>query len=102
MRQYTTPTLELKVVGQKIADEDIYVTVKYHDGEMTFQKPIITATEDEKDTTIAVPFTQEQTALFNVGENVSIQVNWMSGDTRCATNIAYVRVTENLLKETLP
>jgi len=101
VRQYTTPTIELEVENQLIANKDVYVTFAFKKDTITFRNDDITMTETQGNTDIAVPFTQEQTALFEFGEMISIQVNWMDGTERCGTDVAYVKVTENLLKEIL-
>lgn len=101
IRVYTTPSVPLKISGRLIADSDIYVTFTHRNGTMNFKTPDITVTESGTDTLITVPFTQEQTAIFTVGEVISIEVNWMKNGNREATDIAYIKVTDNLLKEIL-
>lgn len=102
MRQFTTPVLLLTVKDQLIADKEIWVTLKGIDTTLTLKTPAIYVTETEKDTNISVYLTQEQTAKFRPHESAAIQVNWMNETIRCATNIAYVRVADNILKEILP
>lgn len=99
MRQYTTPTITLTVKDQKIADKDVYVSLQYSGGLLMIEDPEMT--ETAKDTVITVPLTQSQTSKFKNGETLALQVNWMDGESRFATDIAYLRVTENLLKEIL-
>jgi len=98
IRIYTTPTLKLDVPAL-IGDQRIYVSLKFANGEMTFVTPDITATESHGYTHIEVPLTQEQTTMFKVGETVEIEVNWYKNGKRGATDIAYTKVTNNLLKE---
>lgn len=100
MRIYTTPTLTFSVPCL-ISDSDIYITFTCRDKTLTFTTPDITVTEEEGNTIIEVSFTQEQTALFTVGEIVAVEVNWKKNNKRCATDIAYIKVTDNLLKEFL-
>lgn len=104
IRQYTTPTVQLEVEKVLIADKDVRVTFTfsneaYQTEVITFGNDEITMTEDEANTFIDVPFTQEQTALFRSGSIISIQVNWLNNGKRCATDTAYINVTEKLLKE---
>lgn len=101
MRQYTTPTLELTVKNQLLSAADVYVTLKHSGGVITRSGNEITVTETGGNSVIAVPFTQQETGAFENGETIAVQVNWMVGDNRMATEVAYVRVTENLLKEVL-
>ena len=98
IRVYTTPTIELDVPAL-IADKRIYVSFKFEDGELTFVVPDITVTESQGHTLIDVPLSQEQTAMFKLGETVSVEVNWYDDGVRGATDIAYIKVTDNLLKE---
>lgn len=98
IRVYTTPTEHLDV-PLLIADKRIYVSFKFEDGELTFVSPDITVTESQGHTLIDVPLTQEQTAMFKVGETISVQVNWYDDGERGATDPSYIKVTDNLLKE---
>lgn len=104
MRQYTTPTLSLKIQGQHLSGKDVYVTLVCgkRRTELTFTAPDIDVTEDGDDTYIDFTLTQEQTAQLPPGGTVQIQVNWMIGSSRFSTNIKDLYVRENLLKRILP
>lgn len=105
MRQYTTPTVRLRVKDESLIGTDVYVTLRYGKKRTTMEIPQsdITLTEDGNDTLIKFTLTQEQTAKFSVGDIIEYEVNYMSGHTRPATDIAYSKpVKENLLKRILP
>lgn len=99
MRRYTTPTLTLTVKNQLISAADVYVTVEYNGGKLTFHDPDMS--ESNGDTVITLPFSQADTAKFKNGEILAIQVNWLSNSSRFATDIAHVTVSDNLLTEVL-
>lgn len=101
MRIYTTPIIHLMVENQLISDSDVYATFEHEDGQITFTNDDITVWEDDGNTYIDVPFTQDQTKIFKVGSVIAIEVNWYKDGTRGATDISYIKVTDNLLKEIL-
>ena len=103
MRQYTTPTLSIKVKGVDLTSaESVWVTIANTARNVIITKDDSTLTVDNGDTICTVTLSQDETRRFPPKANVSIQVNWMTGNVRCATNIASVTVFENLLKEVLP
>ena len=58
----------------------------------------LTATYDGTDSTVSVSLSQLQTAQFQPGV-IDVQVNWVEGGTRNATEIRQVDVGQNLLDE---
>ena len=100
MRQYTTPTLSIKVKGVDLTSaESVWVTIANTARTITITKDGPTLTVDNGDTICTVTLTQDETRRFAPKAKVDIQVNWMTGDVRCATDIASVTAFENLLKE---
>lgn len=102
MRQYTTPTISLLVKGVDLtAADDVYVTFSDRTRAivLTIDTPTVAASGD--DTQVTVTLTQEQTATFIANSLCDVEVNWMDGSTRMATEIAPLNVKENLLKEVL-
>ena len=98
-RQYTTPTIQLRIDGHDLTGADVYVTFQSKGQVVTVEDADITACSHG--TVIDVKLTQEQTAAFFPGEVVKVQVNWMDGDERYATDVATILWKENLLKEVL-
>lgn len=100
MRQYTTPTLSIKVKGVDLTSADsVWVTIANTARTVTITKDDPTLTVDNGDTICTVTLSQDETRRFFPKAKVDIQVNWMTGDVRCATDIASVTAFENLLKE---
>ena len=94
MRRYTTPTHELTVVDADLSGCDVYVS--YKQGSRTREVMVEPVLEGE-DTHLSVPWTQEETALFNEGM-LQVQVNWITPEgLRTATEVGQVQVGPNLL-----
>ena len=103
MRQYTTPTLSIKVKGVDLTDADtVWVTLANSTRTVTITKDEPTLSVSGSDTTCTITLTQEETRRFAPKAKVDVQVNWMDGAIRCATDIASITAFENLLKEVLP
>lgn len=100
--RYTTPPIGLLVKGFDITQKDVYVTVEQCNTQVTLSGSQLTMTTTEDgDTEITFALTQEQAGSFSVKAPAEIQVNWMDGGTRKATEIAKVRVFNNLLDEVI-
>ena len=99
MRRFTTPTLILEIDKPELIDVDtFYVTIKQGDSALT-----IMVTDRESTATgvrLSVDLSQLQTAGFSVGR-ASVQVNWMDGNVRGATQIAVISITDNLLNQVI-
>lgn len=103
MRQYTTPTYELTVKGIDISGaDDVWVTFADTPRAIVITKDSPTVAASGSDTKVTVTLTQAETAKFIEGTISGVQVNWMDGGSRYATDIAPIDVKENLLKEILP
>ena len=104
MRIYTTPTLSLKVKGVDIHSASyVYVTF-YNNGKviLTKEKADISMSVSGSDTLIDVALSQSESRYFKPDSSASVQVNWMNGTTRAATEIVDFTVKDNLLKEVKP
>ena len=106
MINYTTPTITLTVEGVDISANDIYVSLEQGPLELTKTGNDIIVTTDTHDqvtdTIIKLTLTQEESAAFNFGKSVSVQVNYISSDgVRDATEIKTVSVMRNLLDEVI-
>lgn len=100
MRQYTTPTLSIKVKGVDLtAADSVWVTIANTARTVSITKDEPTMTVSGSDTNVTISLTQDETRRFVPKAKVDIQVNWMTGSVRCATDIASVTAFENLLKE---
>lgn len=95
MRRYTTPTHELTVEGHDLTAAD-RVWVTYRQGGRTWDLEPSSAELSGEDTVLTVELTQEQTGALAVG-TARVQVNWMEGARRNATEIAIVQVADNLM-----
>lgn len=104
MINYTTPTITLTVEGVDISANDIYVSLEQGRIELTKSGSDLIVTTDTHgqvtDTVITFTLTQEETASFNVGKAVSVQVNYInSSGVRDATEVKTINVMRNLLNE---
>ena len=105
MIRYTTPILPLEVEGIDLTEnEDVYVTLKQNDVELTKRGSDLTVQYNgESDiSTITFSLTQEETAAFNLNKAVDVQVNFINASgVRDATNIAIIPVLRNLLDKVI-
>lgn len=106
MINYTTPTISLAVEGVDLSGMDVYVSLEQGQKELTktgddlIIEPIIG--EGTPDTSIVFTLTQEESAAFDFGKSVSVQVNWLSSSgVRDATEIKTISVMRNLLAEVI-
>lgn len=106
MINYTTPTITLTVEGVDISANDIYVSLEQGRIELTKSGSDLIVTTDTHgqvtDTVITFTLTQEESATFNFGKSVSVQVNYISAQgVRDATEIKTIGVMRNLLDEVI-
>ena len=101
MRQFTTPLDTLRIDGHDLSGADVYVTYsnKRRSTILTLDSP--TVTTDSTGSTIEVHFTQAQSGMFQYGEEVATQVNWIEAGERYATDIVTRFWKENLIKEVI-
>ena len=104
MINYTTPTITLTVEGVDLTPHDVYVSLEQGTHELHKTGNDLTITTDTHgqvtDTIITLVLTQEESASFNVGKAVNVQVNYVTADgVRDATEIKTVNVMRNLLDE---
>lgn len=109
MRQYTTPTLELRIAGVVLdADDKVWVSLEQGPDDTpnhawTKHLDIEIAPEDVDvdgtDTVVNMTLTQNQSAGFAPGR-VNVQVNWVTaGGKRSATDIKRMDVGRNLMEQ---
>ena len=106
MINYTTPTISLTVEEADLSGQDVYVTLEQGNLKLTKTgNDLIIDTETVQqitNTSITFSLTQEESAAFNFGKSVSIQVNWInSSGVRDATEIKTIPVMRNLLDEVI-
>ena len=106
MINYTTPTISLTVEGVDLSGMDVYVSLEQGKTELTktgtdlIIEPIVG--EGTTDTSITLTLTQEESAAFDFGKSVSVQVNFIdSSGVRDATEIKTIPVMRNLLDEVI-
>lgn len=99
MVQGTTPTFKLTL-------PDSVDPSQFHKIVFSFEQDDTKIKKTESDLviegqTISVFLTQQETLSFKVGR-AELQLNWLYADnTRACSEIAYVDITRNLLKEIL-
>ena len=105
MIRYTTPILPLEVEGVDLTtNEDVYVTLKQNDVELTKKGNDLTILYDAETDISTITFTlsQEETAAFNINRAVDTQVNFINNaGVRDATDIATIPVMRNLLDKVI-
>ena len=97
--RYTTPvfTLTFKEKDLDLTQaENVFVTFRQACKLMTVTGEDLTVGEK----TIAVSFTQEETAQFCEGD-VEIQANWLIAGNRAASEKVTYQFTDNLLKQVI-
>lgn len=104
--RYTTPPISLLVKGVDITSADVYVTIKQLETEINLEDSRLTLSYSNPDTTITFSLTQEESGSLNlmacdVNAYCDIQVNWISGGVRYATEIARAKIYDNLLDEVI-
>ena len=103
MRQYTTPTYTLTVKGVDLTAADgVWVTFADSNRAIIVTKDSPTVSASGDDTIVETTLSQAETALFAEDTKSGVQVNWLDGTKRFATNIVQININENLLKEILP
>lgn len=106
MINYTTPTYPITVEDKDLTGQDVYVTFEQMGKKLTksgADLTITTETHDQvTDTIITTTFTQEETAMFDPGTRVKLQVNFINSEgVRDATNKATIEVFSNLLDKVI-
>lgn len=97
MRQYTTPTIVLKVPAD-LTNTDVYVTMKQNATVLSIPDPALVYDSEAVVSTIFVNLTQEQTGGFDLSAPAKLQVNWIDENgNRQATVTKQVHIEENLL-----
>ena len=99
--RFTTPPISLLVKGVDITAADVYVTIKQGTTEINLTDTALTLASSDDDTQVTFALTQEQAGSLNASGYADIQVNWISGGVRYATEIASVKVSENLYDEVI-
>ena len=106
MINYTTPTISLIVDGVDLSGMDVYASLEQGSKELTktgdelIIEPIVG--EETTDTKITFTLTQEESASFDFGKRVSVQVNWVSSsNVRDATEVKTIPVMRNLLDKVI-
>ena len=98
MIRYTTPTITL-TIEDALVSGDVFVTFEQGRNRLTIEDAEVTL--GNSDSTITLTLTQEQTAMFKTGFPISVQVNWIDGGVRTATDIATISALDNLLDEVI-
>ena len=106
MINYTTPSISLVVESVDLTGNDVYVSLEQGSHELTKTGSDLIITTDthgqQTDTEIVFTLSQTESAAFNFGKSVSVQVNWINASgVRDATEIKTIGVMRNLLDEVI-
>ena len=99
--RFTTPPISLLVKGVDITAADVYVTIKQGTTEINLTDTDLTLTASGDDTQVEFSLTQAQAGSLDFGSYAGIQVNWIDSGVRYATEIANVKIYENLYDEVI-
>ena len=99
--RFTTPPISLLVKGVDITAADVYVTIKQGVTEINFSDAELTLTLNDTDTIVTFSLTQEQAGSMDIRAYAGVQVNWIAGGIRYATEIATVKIYDNLYDEVI-
>lgn len=102
MRNYTTPTIMLNIPSVTLTGMDVHITFSDMAQNVVIDTAPTAISQTDSGTQLSIDMTQEQTALFSPSKKYLVQVNWLDGNKRFATNIVRFQPKANLLKEVLP
>ena len=98
MIKWTTPRVKCTIPSALPCD---YVLLTLKQNAIKMEKKIPAEEIDFMTGVFYVDFTQEETSQFNIGFDIEVQVNIMSGSTRLASRILKVTPTKNLHDEVI-
>ena len=102
MIRYTTPAISLLVEGKDLTGQDVYVSLEQGKTKLTKTGTDLVMTVTEEGTEIVFTLSQTESAMFDYGTSVSIQVNFInSSGVRDATESKSIGVMRNLLDEVI-
>ena len=99
--RFTTPPISLLVKDVDITAADVYVTVKQGPNEINLEDTDLTMQVSGSDTQITFSLTQAQAGSLNINAFAEVQVNWITGGIRYATEIVRVKIYDNLYDEVI-
>lgn len=102
MRNYTTPTLTFNIPNVSLSGMTVHITFADLAQNVILDTAPTSITDTDDGSELALDLTQAQTAMFNPNKKYLVQVNWLDGDNRYATNIVRFQPKANLIKEVLP
>ena len=96
MIKWTTPNLKITIPSDIEFD---YLLLTLKQGNNLIEKRV--ESNEIEDGTFLVNYTQEETGSLIRNSKIQAQINFMAGDTRMATNIVELMITENLHDEVI-
>lgn len=96
MIKWTTPTLKCNI-PEGIEFDYIILTLKQLD--FVLEKRIEKA--DVVNGSFNITFLQEETSMFQLNQGIECQLNILYGNSRLATNITVLKITNNLHDEVI-
>lgn len=102
MIRYTTPAIPLLVEDKDLTGQDVYVSIEQGKIKLTKTGTDLVMTVTEEGTQIIFTLSQTESAMFDYGKPVSIQVNFINSfGVRDATESKSISVMRNLLDEVI-
>ncbi len=102
MRNYTTPTIALNIPDVALSGMTVHITFSDMGQNVILDSAPTSITDTDDGALLTLDLTQAQTALFSPHKKYLVQVNWLDGNKRFATNIVNFQPKANLIKEILP
>lgn len=99
IRRFTTPLVRVTVAKDLSEADEIFVTFSQSQSYVTKVKKDMQITYGEDTTTILTRLTQPETGLFSEREPLTVQANWIQGDTRDASGTKKVYLGSQTLRE---
>lgn len=99
MIKWTTPQITL--ILDKEVSGTFTVSLEQLSNEVTIDDSRITSVVSDGTTTLTFSLTQNESGVFTEGLSINVQVNFMDGDYRGATDIATVPTLRNLIDEVM-
>lgn len=99
IRRFTDPLIRVKVAKDLSAADQIFVTFSQSQSHVTKTEKDLQVSFGEDTTTILLRLTQAETGLFSEREPLTVQANWLVGDTRDASGTKKVYLGSQTLRE---
>lgn len=104
--KYTSPPMSVEVEGVDITSATVYLTLKQNSTKITLNGTRLTMTYANSNTTITFALTQAESGQFDLISSdinawAEVQVNYIIGGVRYATEIVKTKIMDNLYNEVI-